>query len=100
MNCFFLWVPFFLIRFGLMSCLDKSAVRRAAQFAPMRGPEKAAYWVYQLSTATLILYSPFLRVSRESTALFSLGLLCYAGGLVLCAASIISFSAPDRKSVV
>ena len=28
MNCFFLWVPFFLIRFGLMSCLDKSAVRR------------------------------------------------------------------------
>ena len=45
MNCFFLWVPFFLIRFGLMSCLDKSAVRRAAQFAPMRGPEKAAYWV-------------------------------------------------------
>ena len=83
MNCFFLWVPFFLIRFGLMSCLDKSAVRRAAQFAPMRGPEKAAYWVYQLSTAALILHSPFLRVGRESTALFSLGLLCYAGGLVL-----------------
>ena len=77
MNCFFLWVPFFLIRFGLMSCLDKSAVRRAAQFAPMRGPEKAAYWVYQLSTAALILHSPFLRVGRESTALFSLGLLCY-----------------------
>lgn len=71
MNCFFLWVPFFLIRFGLMSCLDKSAVRRAAQFAPMRGPEKAAYWVYQLSTAALILHSPFLRVGRESTALFS-----------------------------
>ena len=99
MNCFFLWVPFFLIRFGLMSCLDKSAVRRAAQFAPMRGPEKAAYWVYQLSTAALILHSPFLRVSRESTALFSLGLLCYAGGLVLCAASIISFSAPAASGV-
>ena len=99
MNCFFLWVPFFLIRFGLMSCLDKSAVRRAAQFAPMRGPEKAAYWVYQLSTAALILYSPFIRVSRESTALFSLGLLCYAGGLVLCAASIISFSAPAASGV-
>ena len=71
MNCFFLWVPFFLIRFGLMSCLDKSAVRRAAQFAPMRGPEKAAYWVYQLSTAALILHSPFLRVGRESTYRYS-----------------------------
>ena len=95
MNCFFLWVPFFLIRFGLMSCLDKSAVRRAAQFAPMRGPEKAAYWVYQLSTGALFLYLPFLHVGPAPALPFWAGLACYLSGLALCAASIAAFSAPS-----
>ena len=99
MNCFFLWIPFFLIRFGLLSCLGRDALRRAAHFAPMCGLEKGAYWVYQLSTAALILYSPFLRVSRESPVLFSIGLLCYLGGLALCAVSVSSFSTPAASGL-
>ena len=47
---FFLLLPFFLLRFGLLARLDRSALRRAAQFAPMYGRERAAYWVYQIST--------------------------------------------------
>lgn len=99
MSCFFLWVPFFLIRFGLLSRLNVDAVRRAAHFAPMRGPEKAAFWVYQISTAALVLYSPFLRIREEGDAMFFSGLLCYLGGLVLCAASAVSFSAPAASGV-
>lgn len=39
----FLLVPFFLIRFGLLSILNKEAVRRAAFFAPLSAGEKGAY---------------------------------------------------------
>ena len=42
MNGFLLLIPFFLIRFGLLSFLNKQALPRAAHFAPMRGREKAA----------------------------------------------------------
>lgn len=65
----------------------------------MRGLEKGAYWVYQISTAALILYSPFLWLSRESPVLFLIGLLCYLGGLVLCAVSIFSFSSPAASGL-
>jgi len=37
MNGFLLLIPFFLIRFGLLSFLNKQALPRAAHFAPMRG---------------------------------------------------------------
>lgn len=37
MNGFFLLIPFLMIRFGLLSYLNKDAVRRAAYFAPMSG---------------------------------------------------------------
>ncbi len=43
-----LLIPFWLIRFGLLSMTDKKAAQRAAHFAPMYGKEKIAYWIYQL----------------------------------------------------
>lgn len=97
MTCFFLWIPFFLIRFGLLSCLNQEALRRAAHFAPMEGAEKTAYWIYQISTAALILYSPFLRVHAEGAT--SLGFLCYFLGLALCTAAVFSFSAPAASGL-
>ena len=53
-----LLIPFLSLRFGVLSMLDSSALRRAAHFPPFRGPEKPAYWPYQLSSAALLL-GPF-----------------------------------------
>ena len=53
MNGFLLLIPFLLIRFGVLSHLDRAAVKRAAFFAPMAGKEIAAYWIYQLSNAAI-----------------------------------------------
>lgn len=62
MNGFLLLAPFFLIRFGLMAWLDHASLARAAHFAPMRGGERAAYLVYQLANAGILLYPLFLTV--------------------------------------
>ena len=37
---FILLIPFFLFRFGLLSILNKEAVKRAAYFAPLLNKEK------------------------------------------------------------
>jgi hypothetical protein len=55
MNSFITVIPLILIRFGLLSILDKEALKRAAFFAPLIGKEKVAYWVYQTSNI-LIFY--------------------------------------------
>ena len=60
----FLLVPFFLIRFGLLSILNKEAVRRAAFFAPLSAGEKGAYGVYQISNVAILVYLIFLAVRR------------------------------------
>ncbi len=95
MSGFWLLVPFLSVRFGLLSLLNREAVGRAARFAPMRGGEKAAYWIYQLSNAALFLYLPLLRVRTEQALPLFAGLICYLAGLVLCAASIAGFAAPS-----
>ena len=99
MNGFLLLIPFFLIRFGLLSFLNKQALPRAAHFAPMRGREKAAYFVYQLTTAAIVLYPLFLSIEADFTMLFYAGVLCYVLGLCLCAASVTSFCFPDEKGL-
>ncbi|MCI8774843.1 MAG: hypothetical protein HFI50_13155 [Lachnospiraceae bacterium] len=57
-----LLIPFWLIRFGLLSMTDKKAAQRAAHFAPMYGKEKIAYWIYQLSNIGMFFYLLFLKV--------------------------------------
>lgn len=89
---FFLLIPFFLLRFGLMAWLDPGAPARAAHFAPLRGGEKAAYWVYQISTAALILGLCFSRVRPFRPPLA--GAVCYGLGLLLLAWSVVDFCAP------
>ena len=93
MNGFLLLIPFFLIRFGLLSFLNKQALPRAAH------REKAAYFVYQLTTAAIVLYPLFLSIEADFTMLFYAGVLCYVLGLCLCAASVTSFCFPDEKGL-
>ena len=95
MSGFWLLVPFLSVRFGLLSLLNREAVGRAARFAPMRGGEKAACWIYQLSNAALFLYLPFLRVRTEQPLPLFMGLICYFGGLIFCTASMTGFAAPS-----
>ncbi|MEY8387760.1 isoprenylcysteine carboxylmethyltransferase family protein [Oscillospiraceae bacterium 38-13] len=92
-----LLVPFFLIRFGLMALLDREALGRAAHFPPFRGGEQWAYWVYQLSTAALVLgLCPLrLRYSR----LFLPGAAVYILGLGLLTWATVDFCAPAENGL-
>ena len=95
MNGFLLLIPFLLIRFGVLSHLDRAAVKRAAFFAPMAGKEIAAYWIYQLSNAAIFIVLFFLKVPIDFSWQFWSGTLFYLLGLVLCTASVIDFAAPS-----
>lgn len=95
MRCILLWIPFLLIRFVLLSSLDKKAIGRAAHFAPMRGKEKIAYYIYQLSTAGLFVYPFFLTIKTDPSWEFYTGLACYLLGLCLSAVTVVNFSSPD-----
>ena len=99
MNGLILLIPFFLIRFGLLWCRDRESVRRAAHFAPMIGNEMAAYWLYQISNAAIVIYLCFLKVRIEFSGLFLAGTVCYLLGLLLCAVSIIGFSSPSPEGL-
>lgn len=99
MNGFLLLAPFFLIRFGLMAWLDHASLARAAHFAPMRGGERAAYLVYQLANAGILLYPLFLTVPAELSWPTAAGAALYLGGLALCSASVICLARPDARGL-
>ncbi|GAA0281767.1 isoprenylcysteine carboxylmethyltransferase family protein [Faecalicatena contorta] len=90
----FLLVPFFLIRFGLLSILNKEAVRRAAFFAPLSAGEKGAYGVYQVSNVAILVYLIFLAVRRIPVWSFAVGAGVYLGGVILLLVSVVNFAAP------
>ena len=87
-------IPFFLIRFGLLSRLDHDAIKRAAYFPPLIGGEKVAYWFYQLSNGAIIVCILLSKVKYTPGWLFGLGLSVYMIGLLLLAVSVVNFSAP------
>lgn len=95
MNGFLLLLPFLAVRFGLLAGLNKNAIRRAGYFAPLQGNEKIAYYIYQISNIGLFICLIFLKVTADFSLQFSMGLICYFLGLILCAVSIVNFSAPD-----
>ena len=97
MKGFVLLIPFLLIRFVLLACLDQTAVRRAAHFPPDFQAKTLVYWSYQLSTIGIFVCSCFLSIAVEHTLLFYGGLFVYSVGLLLCAASMIAFSAPSSN---
>ena len=97
LNGFLLLIPFLLIRFLLLSILNKEAVGRAAYFAPMQGRERTAYWIYQISNVGIFAGLFFLNVPIDFSMPFYLGIFLYSLGLFLCAAAMVSFSSPDRS---
>lgn len=96
---FLLLIPFFAVRFGLLSALNKKALQRAAYFAPMKGKEVVAYYIYQISNIGMFLYLFFLKVPINFSWQFYFGSVCYLIGLLLCAISIVHFSVPDAAGL-
>ena len=94
-----LLIPFFLIRFGLLSVLSRGAVLRAARFPSMTGRETVAYWIYQFSTAAIVVCILFLPLSTVPWALFCTGITVYAVGSLLLAAAVVSFAAPSENGL-
>lgn len=99
MNGFLLLLPFLLIRFGVLSRLNRDAVKRAAYFAPMAGKEIAAYWIYQLSNAAIFIALFLLKVPIDFSWQFWSGMLLYLPGVVLCTVSVIDFAAPSDEGL-
>lgn len=96
---FLLLFPFFLIRFWLMARLDPEAVSRAAHFPPLAGVEKTAYWVYQFSTAAVLLCILAGNIATRPRGLFLSGLAIYLSGLALLVASVAGFAAPSPNGL-
>ncbi len=98
MNGFLLLIPFILIRFGLLSILNKEGLKRAAFFAPLIGKEKAAYWIYQISTILIFFYLFFLKITTTSYWFYT-GLATYGLGILLCIASVSNFAKPTNNGI-
>ncbi len=98
MNGFLLIIPFLLIRFGLLSILDKEALKRAALFAPVIGSERVAYWFYQISNILIFVYICTLKITADSHKL-ALGIAIYGIGLFLCFWSVLNFSRPTENGI-
>lgn len=90
-------IPFFLLRFGLIALLDRSALARAAAFAPVRGAEVIAYWVYQISNAAIMIALFFMGFTGGP--LLIAGAVLYLLGCALLAASAAAFCAPDGEGM-
>lgn len=98
MNAFLLIIPIMFLRYGLLSLLSKEALKRAGFFAPLSGKEKIAYIVYQLTTAFILIYLLFIKISVDS-AWFYTGLIIYCLGILLYTTSIVNYAKPDRNSI-
>ena len=98
MNGFILVLPILLIRFGILSILSKEAVKRAAFYPPTEGNEKAAYWIYQITTLFLVMIPIFAKVKLNNTLSF-IGLGIYIAGMILYTISIIQFAKPNQNKL-
>jgi len=98
MNGFVLFVPVMLIRYGLLYFLNKEAFKRAAFFPPLGGKEKAAFWIYQISTLFIFVYMFFLEVMIESLW-FYVGTVVYCMGVLLCGISVVNYANPSESGI-
>lgn len=65
MNGILLLIPFLLIRFSLLFVFDPGSIQRAAYFAPVKGNERIAYYIYQISNVGIFLYLFFLKIKMD-----------------------------------
>ncbi|MEY8001418.1 isoprenylcysteine carboxylmethyltransferase family protein [Clostridium sp. Mt-5] len=98
MNAFLTVIPIILIRFGLLSILDKEALKRAAYFPPLIGSEKIAFWFYQISNILILLYLFFLKIKNDSFWSCA-GLIIYSLGVILCIVSVSNFAKPKKDGI-
>lgn len=97
MNGIVLIIPFFMIRFGLLSKLNKEAIQRAAHFAPREGKEHIAYLVYQITNIAILVTLCFQHVNINYSWIVNVGFVLYAIGLMLCTISICNFALPVKN---
>ena len=64
-------------------------------FPPMGGRERLAYWVYQLSSAGVLVCLCAQRAEVDGAWPFWAGLVLYLLGLALCAGAVVSFGRPS-----
>ena len=98
MNAFWTVIPIILIRYGLLSVISKEGPNRASFFAPLLGKEKVAYWIYQISTALILLLLLLLEI-RTDSVWFNIGLIIYISGIVLYAISIVNYANPKKNGI-
>lgn len=98
MNAFLTVIPIILIRYGLLSVINKEALKRASFFAPLIGREKVAFWIYQITTALILLYLLLLKIRTDSDW-FYIGLIIYSLGIILYAVSIINYAKPKMNGI-
>ncbi len=98
MNAILTVIPLILIRFVLLSIVDKESLKRAAFFAPLVGKEKAAYWLYQISNIMIFVYLYFLNIKTDSYW-FYIGLAIYGLGVILCIFSVLNFAKPEENGI-
>lgn len=98
MNAVLLVIPLFIIRFGLLGMINKSALRRAAFFAPLEGRERMAYFFYQVLNIMIILYPLFLKIQTKQPRLL-VGSFVYILGIVVLVISTIAFAKPNYSGL-
>jgi protein-S-isoprenylcysteine O-methyltransferase Ste14 len=98
MNAILTIIPLLLIRFGLLSILDKEALRRAAFFAPLIGKEKVAYLFYQVTNTLIIVYLCFLEITTDHSWLYA-GAVIYGLGVLLCVISVVNYAKPKENGI-
>ena len=98
MNAVLTVIPIILIRYGLLTIVNKEALNRAGLFAPVIGREKVAYWVYEISTLFILLYLLLLKIKTDSD-MFYMGLIIYSLGIVLYGVSIINYANPKMSGI-
>ena len=91
-------IPLLLIRFLLLSSLDKDSLKRAAFFAPVIGKEKVAYWFYQISNIVFLIYLCFIPITTNPIWL-TIGSVIYGLGIVLCIWSVFDFAKPAKNGM-
>jgi len=98
MNAFLTVIPIMLLRYGLLSTINKEASQRASYFAPLLGKEKVAYWIYQITTALILLYLLLLKI-RTDSEWFYIGLIIYILGIILYTISIVNYAKPKINGI-
>ena len=98
MNAAVLLAPLFLIRYGLLAFINKTALPKAAYFPPMQQTEKVMFYIYQSSTILILLYMFFLSASI-TTVISKIGLSVYIAGVALFAVATASFAKPGTGGI-